>query len=250
MTLITIFILSLVEGLTEFLPVSSTGHLILTSHFLGLEQNDFLKAFEVIIQFGAIMAVVVLYFKKFKLNFTFYKKLMIGAAPALVAGFILKNKIDALLDSTTVVAWSLIIGGLIFIATDIYLKPNSSKNEVTELDSFKIGLFQCFALIPGVSRSGATIVGAQFLKYTKTAAAEFSFFLAVPVLSAATIYKTWKIRSLIDSHHLGQLAIGTFLSFVFALLAIKFFIKIVSKYGFKWFGVYRIILGVLVLFNT
>jgi len=250
MTFITIFILSLVEGLTEFLPVSSTGHLILTSHFLGLEQNDFLKAFEVIIQFGAIMAVVVLYFNKFKLDFKFYKKLLIGSAPALAAGFVLKNKIDELLDSTSVVAWSLIIGGIIFIIADIYLKPSSAQKEITDQDSLKIGLFQCFALIPGVSRSGATIVGAQFLKYTKTAAAEFSFFLAVPTLTAATLYKTWKIRSLIDSNHAGQLAIGTVLSFIFALVAIKFFIAIVSKYGFKWFGVYRIILGALVLFNT
>lgn len=248
MTTLHIIIMSLVEGLTEFLPVSSTGHLILTSHYLGLEKSEFLKAFEVIIQFGAIMAVVVLYSKKFlSLDFEFFKKLMLGSFPALILGFLLKNKIDSLLESTTVVAWSLIIGGFIFIWVDHYIKPQQAKTEVTLLDSFKIGLIQCFALIPGVSRSGATIVGAQFLSYEKKTAAEFSFFLAVPTLTAATLYKTWKIRSLINTENLIQLSLGTFLSFIFALIAIKFFIKIVSKYGFKWFGVYRIILGLFVL---
>jgi len=243
--------MSLVEGLTEFLPVSSTGHLILTSHYLGLEQSDFLKAFEVIIQFGAIMAVVVLYSKKFlTVNIEFFKKMILGSIPALGLGFLLKNKIDELLDSTTVVAWSLIIGGIIFILVDHYFKPQKNKDDVTLIDSFKIGLIQCFALIPGVSRSGSTIVGAQIMGYEKKTAAEFSFFLAVPTLTAATLYKTWKIRSLITPESLMQLSLGTFLSFIFALIAIKFFIKIVSKYGFKWFGVYRIILGLLVLYTV
>jgi len=196
------------------------------------------------------MAVVVLYYKKFmRLDLLFYKKLVAGSAPALVIGFLLKDKIDSLLDSTFVVAWSLIIGGIIFIVVDHFFKPHDSKNDVTLADSFKIGLIQCFALIPGVSRSGATIVGAQVLNYTKTSAAEFSFFLAVPTLTAATLYKTWKIRSIIDINTAGQLALGTCLSFVFALIAIKFFIAVVSKYGFKWFGVYRIILGIFVLMN-
>lgn len=248
MSYLHVFILALVEGLTEFLPVSSTGHLILTSHFLGLTSDDFLKAFQVIIQFGAIMAVVVMYWKKFfTVDLEFYKKIICGALPILIAGFVLKDVIDQWLDSTVIVAWSLVIGGIIFILADLYIKPLSGKQTISIPDSFKIGLIQCIALIPGVSRSGATILGAQTLKYEKKSAAEFSFFLAVPTLTAATLYKTYKIRHIIDSSNSLMLLVGIVLSFIFAWIAIKGFIAFVSKHGFKWFGVYRIVLGIMVL---
>lgn len=248
MSYLHVVILALVEGLTEFLPVSSTGHLILTSHFLGLTSDDFLKAFQVIIQFGAIMAVVVMYWKRFlKVDFEFYKKIALGAFPVLIAGFILKDKIDQWLDSTTVVAWSLVVGGIVFILADMLIKPIKDKNEISLMDSLKIGLIQIVALIPGVSRSGATILGAQSLRYEKTPAAEFSFFLAVPTLTAATLYKTWKIRHFIDGSNAPLLLVGIVLSFIFAWLAIKGFIAFVSRHGFKWFGFYRIVLGLLVL---
>ncbi|MES2800894.1 MAG: undecaprenyl-diphosphate phosphatase [Bdellovibrionota bacterium] len=248
MSYLHVVILALVEGLTEFLPISSTGHLILTSHFLGLASDEFLKAFQIIIQFGAIMAVVTMYFKRFiKVDFNFYKKIAFGSLPVLLAGFLLKDVIDQWLDSTVIVAWSLVIGGVIFVIADLFIKPIAGKGDISIPDSIKIGLIQCIALIPGISRSGATILGAQALRYEKTQAAEFSFFLAVPTLTAATLYKTWKIRHIIDANNAPQLALGIFLSFLFAWIAIKGFIAFVSRHGFKWFGFYRIILGVMVL---
>ena len=248
MSYLHVVILALVEGLTEFLPVSSTGHLILTSHFLGLKSDDFLKAFQIIIQFGAIMAVVVMYYKRFlKIDINFYKKIAFGSLPVLLAGFLLKDVIDQWLDSTVIVAWSLVIGGVVFVIADLFIKPLSGKIDITIPDSIKIGLIQCIALIPGVSRSGATILGAQALRYEKTQAAEFSFFLAVPTLTAATLYKAYKIRHIIDANNAPQLALGILLSFIFAWIAIKGFIAFVSKHGFKWFGFYRIVLGIMVL---
>ncbi|WP_409477775.1 undecaprenyl-diphosphatase UppP [Pseudobdellovibrio sp. HCB154] len=248
MSYLHVVILALVEGLTEFLPISSTGHLILTSHFLGLTSDDFLKAFQIIIQFGAIMAVVVMYWKRFlKVDINFYKKIAFGSFPVLLAGFLLKDVIDQWLDSTVIVAWSLVIGGIVFVLADMYIKPTQGKHDISVLDSVKIGLIQCIALIPGISRSGATILGAQTLRYEKTSAAEFSFFLAVPTLTAATLYKAWKIRHIIDSTNAPHLIVGIILSFIFAWLAIKGFIAFVSRHGFKWFGFYRIVLGLLVL---
>lgn len=246
MTFIEIFILSLIEGLTEFIPVSSTGHLILASKFMGLQPSEFQKAFDVIIQFGAILAVVYIYRKDFKLDFGFYKKLFIGFLPAAIVGFLLKDKINELMDSATVVAVALILGGIAMMIVDHYFK-HAERTEISDKDSFKVGLFQCLALIPGVSRSGATIVGGQLLGFSRSKAAEFSFFLAVPTMAAATVYKLWKIRDLLHADHATDLALGVALSFIFAILAIKFFISIVKKYGFMWFGVYRIILGVGVL---
>ena len=250
MSYLDVFILSLIEGLTEFLPVSSTGHLIIASNWLGLESTDFLKAFQIIIQFGAILAVLFIYRDRFKFNFEFYKKIALASAPILVLGFILKDVIDRFLESSLIVAWSLIVGGIIFIIVDYYIKPDQSKKAFTVIDSFKIGLVQCLALVPGISRSGSTIVAAQILKYDKAAAAEFSFFIAVPVLSAATLYKFWKIKDIIESSQVLTLLTGIVLSFVFALIAIRFFIQFVSKHGFKWFGVYRIILGLIVLITA
>lgn len=245
-----ILILSFVEGLTEFLPVSSTGHLILTNHFLGLESSEFSKAFDVIIQFGAIAAVLVIYKERFKFNLEFYKKLFIGFLPAAIIGFLAKKAVSDMMESATVVAWALIIGGIVMIITDWIFSRKGEENEpVTYKNSLIIGLSQCLALIPGVSRSASTIVSGQMVGLSKKDAAEFSFFLAVPTLTAATLYKFWKIKDIVHSEHLAQLAVGIVLSFIFAIFAIRFFLAIVKNYGFKWFGVYRIILGAIVLFT-
>ena len=247
MTILEVIILAFVEGLTEFIPVSSTGHLILASHFMKIEPSEFSKAFDVIIQFGAIFAVLFLYHKRLKWNFEFYKKLFIAFLPAAVIGFIFKNKIDELLESTAVVAWALIIGGVILIFVDQFFK-NQTKSEPNTKDSLAIGFFQCLAMVPGVSRSAATIVGGQVMGLTRAKAAEFSFLLAIPTLGAATFYKLWKVRALIHGDQVLNLSLGVFLSFVFALIAIKFFISFVNKYGFRAFGVYRIVLGAVVLY--
>ncbi len=242
-----VFILSLIEGLTEFIPVSSTGHLILAGHFLNLQPTEFLKAFDVIIQFGAILAVIYLYKDKFlKADINFYKKLFVGFLPAAVVGFLIKDVVATLSENNLVIALSLIIGGIILLFVDSIFKTTVEKN-MSMLDSFKIGFLQCIAMIPGVSRSGATIVGAQALGFTKKTAAEFSFFLAVPTMAVATLYKLWKIRHIIQSNQIIHLTAGIILSFIFAVLAIKFFISLIQKYGFRWFGVYRIIIGVIVL---
>ncbi len=242
-----IFILSLIEGLTEFIPVSSTGHLIIAGHLLNLEQTEFLKAFDVIIQFGAILAVVYIYSSRFlKIDPGFYKKLIAGFIPVGIIGFFLKHYVDVWAESTTLVAWSLIIGGVFLFFADRIFKT-AHKTEVTLLDSVKIGFYQCVALIPGASRSAATILGAQSLGFSRLAAAEFSFFLAVPTMAAATLYKLFKIRNTIHSDQIFHLTAGIVLSFIFAALAIKFFISLVNKYGFKWFGIYRIIIGIIVL---
>lgn len=246
MTLIHVLILSFIEGLTEFLPISSTGHLILTSAFLKIEPTDFSKAFDIIIQFGAIFAVVFLYRDRLKWNLEFYKKVFIAFIPAAVFGFLFKNKIDALLESTTVVAWALIIGGVVLLFVDRIFKANS-ETELSYKKSGFIGVLQCLAFIPGVSRSAATIIGSQIVGLTREKAAEFSFILAIPTLTAATVYKLWKIRHILDISQSVNLGVGIILSFIFALLAIRFFITVLNKYGLKYFGVYRIILGVLVL---
>jgi len=242
-----IFILSLVEGLTEFIPVSSTGHLILVGHFLNLQSTEFLKAFDVIIQFGAIAAVIYLYPHYFlKIDFNFYKKLLIGFIPVGLIGFLTKDFISKLSESTTLVAWSLILGGVILFFIDSLFK-NPHDKDVDATAALKIGFFQCIALIPGVSRSAATIIGGQSLGFTKKKAAEFSFFLAVPTMAAATVYKLWKIRHSLQIDQIFHLTAGIVLSFVFAVIAIQFFISLLQKYGFRWFGIYRIVLGLIVL---
>ncbi|MFZ3230635.1 MAG: undecaprenyl-diphosphate phosphatase [Pseudobdellovibrio sp.] len=247
MTLIHVFILSFIEGLTEFLPISSTGHLIITSAFLKIEPTDFSKAFDVIIQFGAIFAVLFLYHDRLKWNFSFYKKVFLAFLPAAFFGFLLKHRIDELLESTAVAAWALIIGGFILLFIDSVFKKNSDIL-LTEKNSIFIGFFQCLALIPGVSRSAATIIGGQVVGLSREKAAEFSFILAIPTLTAATLYKLWKIRSILDASQSLDLGLGIVLSFVFAILAIRFFIKILNKYGLKYFGIYRIVVGAIVLY--
>ncbi len=250
MNFIQVLILSLIEGLTEFLPVSSTGHLILTSAIMGIEDEGFIKSFNIIIQFGAILSVLLLYWRRFLPNLDFYKKLVIAFLPAALIGLIVKSKIDLILGSVSVVAWALIIGGVILIWSDRYFQDHPGNIRVEDMswkDCLKLGLLQCFAFIPGVSRSGATIVGGLYLGMSRKEAAEFSFFLAVPTLAGATLIKSLGIVKTLDTSHWQLLIAGIVLSFLFALLAVKFFIGIVSRYGFKHFGYYRIALGVLIL---
>lgn len=246
MSYLEVIILSFIEGLTEFIPVSSTGHLIITNAVLKLEPTDFSKAFDVIIQFGAILAVVYLYREKLKWNYIFYRNITLAFIPTAVLGFLLKNKIDMLLESTAVVAISLIVGGIILIAVDSLFK-NRPEKALTPKSSLLIGFIQSIAMIPGVSRSAATIVGGQYCGLRREHAAEFSFILAIPTLGAATAYKLWKIRHILDSSQSVSLTLGVVLSFIFAVMAIKFFITFVNRFGFKYFGVYRIVLGALVL---
>ena len=263
-------IIAIVEGLTEFLPVSSTGHMIITQNMLGVESTDFVKAFTFIIQFGAILSVVVLYWKRFfKLNDTpapegagtfrkllhkydFYWKLFVAFIPAAVFGLLFNDMIDAMLESVTVVAVTLILGGIFMLYCDKIFNKGDEKTELTEKRAFRIGLFQCISMIPGVSRSMATIVGGMAQKLTRKKAAEFSFFLAVPTMFAATLFKMLKIFTEpggmeIIKENAGTLIIGNVVAFIVAMLAIKFFINFVTKYGFKAFGWYRIIVGGIIL---
>ncbi|WP_321519558.1 undecaprenyl-diphosphate phosphatase [uncultured Bacteroides sp.] len=282
LTLLQTILIAIVEGLTEFLPVSSTGHMIIAQSMLGVQSTEFVKAFTVIIQFGAILSVVVLYWNRFfKLNkckvfdkeaaadkpflgkvvvylkrfiykFDFYWKLLVAFIPAAVIGFIFSNKIDELLESVEVVAVMLVIGGVFMLFVDkIFTKVDESKG-MTEKKALSIGFFQCVAMIPGVSRSMATIVGGMAQKMSRKTAAEFSFFLAVPTMFAATAYKLYKLVAVpggvnVLSQNIGALVIGNVVAFIVALLAIKFFISFVTKYGFKAFGYYRIIVGGIIL---
>lgn len=244
-------ILGIVEGITEFLPISSTGHMVIASSMMGIEDSAFTKAFEVIIQFGAILSVLVLYWKRFLPEWGFYKKLFVAFLPTAVIGFMVKDIVDQLLGSVAVVAWSLILGGIVLVWSDkVFAHLTSSGRTTSDLsyiDSLKLGFFQCLAMIPGVSRSGATIMGGLTLGMNKKEAAEFSFFLAVPTMAAASGYKVLKIYKTIDSEQLGVLAVGILVSFLVAMLAIKFFIGIVTRYGFRGFGFYRIAVGLVIL---
>lgn len=268
MTIFDTVIIAIVEGLTEFLPVSSTGHMIIAQNILGVESTEFVKAFTFIIQFGAILSVVVLYWKRFfQLNHTpapegatalkrflhkydFYWKLFVAFIPAAVLGLLFNDIIDEMLESVAVVATTLILGGIFMLFCDKIFNKGSESTPLNEKRAFKIGLFQCISMIPGVSRSMATIVGGMSQKLTRKAAAEFSFFLAVPTMFAATLFKLLKIfmnDAAIIRDNLGTLLIGNAVAFVVALLAIKFFISFVTKYGFKAFGWYRIIVGAAIL---
>lgn len=270
MEIIDAIIIAIVEGLTEFLPVSSTGHMIITEGLLNVESTPFVKAFTVIIQFGAILSVVCLYWKRFfQLNHTpapagasamkrflhkydFYWKLLVAFIPAAVIGLLASDFIDELLESVEVVAIMLIVGGIFMLFCDKIFNKGSESTVLTEKKAFMVGLFQCIAMIPGVSRSMATIVGGMAQKMTRKAAAEFSFFLAVPTMLAATGYKVLKLfleedGAQILSENMPVLIIGNVVAFIVALLAIKFFISFVTKYGFKAFGWYRILVGAAIL---
>lgn len=247
-------IIAIVEGLTEFLPVSSTGHMIITEKILNIPPDDFSKVFTIAIQLGAILAVVVLYWKKFFdfKNWQFYAKIAVGVIPALILGFLFSKKIDALLESSTTVAVSLLAGGIILLFIDnVFKNPEVDKEkDISFFKAIMIGIWQCIAMIPGVSRSAASIIGGMQQKLTRSAAAEFSFFLAVPTMLAATGYKLlqyYKDHSNFSSNEIKQLAIGNLVAFVVALLAIKFFIGFLKKYGFKIWGYYRIVVGIILL---
>lgn len=242
-------ILAIIEGITEYLPVSSTGHMIITSSFFGIAQEDFTKLFTIVIQMGTILSVVVLYFKRFFQSIDFYYKLLVAFIPAVVLGLLLSDVIDALLESPIVVAISLVIGGLILLRVD-ELFGNSENTEISYSTAFKIGLFQCLAMIPGVSRSGASIVGGMAQKLSRTAAAEFSFFLAVPTMLGATLKKSYDYYNAgftLSAEQINLLIIGNVVGFVVALFAIKTFIGYLSKHGFKVFGYYRIIVGIAII---
>ncbi len=245
------FLLSLIEGITEFLPISSTGHMVLFSAFFGNEENPFVKNFEVIIQLGAILSVVVLYRKNFRWSVDFYKKILIAFLPTGAIGFLLKKNVDLWMGSVQIVAWALVIGGIILIWSDKkFARQLSEGKKISELSwkqCLALGVFQSLALIPGVSRSGATILGGLGLGLSQKEAAEFSFFLAVPTMLAATGYKMLKIAPTITSDQIQIILFGSVISFIVALIAVKGFITWVSQHGFKIFGYYRIALGGIIL---
>lgn len=241
------FIIGIVEGITEFLPVSSTGHMIITGKILGVESSDFVKAFIINIQFGAILSVVILYWKRFFQSFKFYYKLFVAFIPAAIFGLLLSDYIDAMLENVIVVAIALIVGGIILIFVDNWFKNPSKKQEVTYPKALIIGMFQVLAMIPGVSRSASTIIGGMTQKLNRKNAAEFSFFLAVPTMFAASGYKLLKNYQSINTENIGILLFGNIIAFIVALIAIKTFINFLSKNGFKVFGYYRIIVGTIIL---
>ncbi len=245
-------IIAIVEGLTEFLPISSTGHMIIAQQILGIPSTDFVKAFTVIIQFGAILSVLVLYWKRFFQSWSFYLKLLVGFIPAAILGLLFSDYIDSMLENVYVVATTLVLGGILMLFVDKWFNSPQATEKVTTKNAFIIGCFQCIAMIPGVSRSMATIVGGMTQKLTRKAAAEFSFFLAVPTMAAATGYKLLKLLLepngvQILQDNMTTLILGNVVAFIVAMLAIKFFIGYVTKYGFKLFGWYRIILGLAIL---
>jgi undecaprenyl-diphosphatase len=249
MNTIQAIVLAIIEGITEFLPVSSTGHLIIASSFYGIAHDDFTKLFTIVIQLGAILSVLVLYFKRFFQSFDFYFKLLVAFIPAVVLGLLFSKKIDELLESPVMVAISLLIGGIILLKVDDWFN-NSDNTEITYSKALKIGFFQCLAMIPGVSRSGASIVGGMSQKLSRTAAAEFSFFLAVPTMLGATAKKCYDYYTdgyVLTDDQINILVIGNIVAFIVALLAIKSFITFLSNKGFKLFGYYRIAAGLLLL---
>lgn len=272
MTWLETVIIAVVEGLTEFLPVSSTGHMIITQNLLGIQQGDpFVHAFTFIIQFGAILSVVCLYWKRFfqfdntpapegsnlwqrlKHRFYFYWLLIVGVVPAVVVGLLAKKSglLDWLLDSVEVVAVMLVVGGVFMLYCDKLLNKGTEENKVNEKRAFMIGLYQCISVIPGVSRSMATIVGGMAQGLTRKRAAEFSFFLAVPTMAGATLLDLLDLlkedTSWATSHNITMLLLGCAVAFVVALLAMKWFVSFLSKYGFRAFGIYRIVVGGVII---
>jgi undecaprenyl-diphosphatase len=249
-------ILAFVEGLTEFLPISSTGHLIIVSALMGINEEGFVKDFNIIIQAGAILSVIFLYWRRFLVwgaeGRKFYLQIFVAFLPAAVIGLLVKKKIDLILGSVSIVAWALIIGGLVLIWADRYLdrRPKEKEKSISQLtliDALKIGLIQCFAFIPGVSRAGATILGGVALGLNKKEAAEFSFFLAVPTLMGAATIKGASAIERIQPDQIGVLIFGVVLAFIFATIAIRIFIRLLGWAGFKTFGYYRVLVGVLIL---
>ncbi|HKK12305.1 MAG TPA: undecaprenyl-diphosphate phosphatase [Flavobacteriaceae bacterium] len=258
MNLIDSIILAIIEGITEYLPISSTGHMIIASSFMKIASDDFTKLFTIAIQLGAILAVVVLYWKRFFQSLDFYFKLVVAFIPAAVFGLILNDVIDELLESPLTVAITLILGGIVLLKVDDWFKANetvdaqnpTAHTKINYITALKIGFFQVLAMIPGTSRSGATIFGGLTQKLNRKTAAEFSFFLAVPTMFGATAkkgYDYYKAGFELSSNQVNYLIIGNVIAFIVALIAIKSFIDYLSKRGFKIFGYYRIVLGVALL---
>lgn len=266
MDILQTIIVAIVEGLTEFLPVSSTGHMIIAQSLLGVESTPFVKAFTVIIQFGAILSVICLYWKRFfypnadmagkgywQAMFDFYARLVVGVLPAVVLGLAFNDMIEENLGNVQLVAWMLIIGGIFMLFCDKIFNKGSEKTELTYKRALIIGFIQCISMIPGVSRSMSTIVGGMSQRLTRKAAAEFSFFLAVPTMFGATCLETFKMIKggeasvLSQGNNLQMLILGSVVAFIVAILAIKFFINYVTKYGFAAFGWYRIVVGLIII---
>jgi undecaprenyl-diphosphatase len=251
MSILEAIILAIVEGITEFLPISSTGHMIIASSLMGIASDPFTKLFTVAIQFGAILSVIALYWKRFFQTFDFYFKLLVAFIPALVAGVLFNDAIDALLERVEVVGFTLLLGGIFFLFVDKIFRHNeSSVKQVDYPSAFKIGVFQVIAMVPGVSRSAATIIGGLTQKLNKKTAAEFSFFLAVPTMFAATVAKLYsyiKDGGTFGSDEITLFAIGNVVAFIVAIIAIKSFIAFLTRHGFKLFGYYRILVGAAIL---
>jgi len=252
MNLIQTIILSIIEGITEFLPISSTGHMILASSIMGIANDRFVQFFEVAVQLGAILSVMVLYWKRFLQSVNFYYKLFLAFIPAAFFGLLLGKRIDALFENPVGVAMAMLIGGIILLFVDKWFHDEEHQDNTTpsSKSAFVIGFFQVLALFPGVSRSAATIVGGLSRKLSRRGAAEFSFFLAVPTMFAATakkLYDFYKDGYHLDHSNMKLLLIGNIIAFIVAMLAIKFFINFLSKNGFKIFGIYRIIVGIIFL---
>ena len=265
MDLIKAIIVAIVEGLTEYLPISSTGHMIIASTLLGIENDEFTKLYTVSIQLGAIIAVVVLYWKKF-MDFSkwkFYIKLIIAVIPAIILGLFFSDQIDAMLESPLTVAVTLLLGGIIFLFIDKFFQIHdvTEEEDISYKKAFTIGIWQCLAMIPGVSRSASSIIGGMQQRLTRKLSAEFSFYLAVPTMAAATGYsvflKNWKDPAgneakgyeliLASTQNTVAFIVGNVIAFVVAILAIKFFIGFLQKHGFMLFGWYRIIVGAVLI---
>ncbi|NTW32004.1 MAG: undecaprenyl-diphosphate phosphatase [Bacteroidetes bacterium] len=248
MTYFQAIIIAIIQGITEFLPISSTGHMIIAETLLGLKSSEFTNVFAVCIHFGTILSVIILYWKRFFKSLTLYYKLFIAFIPAAIAGLLLDDFISATLLNVFVVAVSLLLGGIVLLFVDKWFSvPNDKSEEPSYPSAFKIGLFQIIAMIPGVSRSAATIIGGMTQKLSRKNAAEFSFLLAVPTIIAASGYKLIKSYSLISSSNINIIIIGNIVAFIIAFIAIKTFIGYIQKHGFKIFGYYRIILGIIIL---
>ena len=256
MTWINALILAIVEGITEFLPISSTGHMVFTASMMGIEKEIFTKVFIETIQFGAIISVLILYWRKFLdfKNLNLYLKLIIAVIPAVFVGLLLKKHIDMMLEKPIFIAVITLLGGILLLFVDKWFNKAEVKEveKVTYKKSFIIGVFQILAIVlPGFSRSAATIIGGMQQKLTRKIAAEFSFFLAVPTLAGAFLKSIWDTYKhtpeILTSHNIQILALGNIVAFIVAMFAIKFFISFLTKYGFKYFGYYRIVLGALIL---
>jgi undecaprenyl-diphosphatase len=253
MSIAEAIVLAIVEGLTEFLPISSTGHMIIVASWMGIGSDPFTKTFIVTIQLGAILSVIILYWRRFFQSVSFYVKLFIAFLPAAVVGLILNKYIDRMLERVDVVGYMLILGGIVFLFVDKFFKKSEleGSTEIPNPSAFKIGCFQAISVLaPGISRSAATIIGGLTQHLTRKTAAEFSFFLAVPTMLAATGYKllkSYQEAGIFESNRLGLLLLGNVIAFVVAIFAIKSFIQFLTRHGFMIFGIYRIVVGLIIL---